>query len=50
MDQMDDILEYHHYTTGASNVTLQALNPKELQTHLTSSITILTFPKPHHQI
>ena len=46
MDQMDGKLEEHCDNTYNSNVTQQAPNPKELQTKLTSSLTILTFPKP----
>ena len=50
MNQMDGTLAEHRYITDASNIICQAPNPKELQTKLTSPLTILAFPKPHQQM
>ena len=50
MDLIDGKWAEHHYTTDTSNVTWQAPKLKELQTQLTSFLTILTFSKFHQQM
>ena len=49
MYQMYGTLVDTRYTTDALNVTRQALNPIELQTQLTSSLTMLICPKHPQQ-
>ena len=50
MDYIGDIFAEHNYTTDASNLIWQTPNQREIQTQLTSDITISTYPKPPQQM